>query len=221
MIAVRGLRKSFGSRDARVVALDGVQLDVEPGEFLAVTGPSGSGKTTLLHCVAGVLVPDDGTVVVDGVEVTAQDEDARADLRRRRMGFVLQRLNLLPQLTAAENVQLPLVLRGDSRREIETRTAEVLDRVGLSGRGDAMPSELSGGQVQRVAVARAIASNPDILLADEPTGQLDSEHAAGLADTFASLADDGVTVVLVTHDLDVAGRADRRVRLVDGHLDES
>jgi putative ABC transport system ATP-binding protein len=221
LINARGLHKRFGSDDATVVALDGLDLDVAAGEFVAVTGPSGSGKTTLLHCLAGVLVPDGGTVHIGDVEVTSLDEDARTRLRRDRMGFVFQRLNLLPQLTVAENIQLPLVLRGDDRDAVVARTDELLERVGLGGRQDAMPAELSGGQAQRVAVARAIAASPDVVWADEPTGQLDREHAAEVAMLLRSLAADGVTIVLATHDLDVAARADRGVSLVDGRLQDA
>ncbi|MFT5223644.1 MAG: putative ABC transport system ATP-binding protein [Glaciecola sp.] len=218
VVSCRQVRKSFSSGDIVVPALDGIDLDVGAGEFLAVTGPSGSGKTTLLHCLSGILSADDGEVRLGDTIVSNLDDDARTKLRRSRMGFVFQRLNLLPPLTVEENVQLPLVLRGDHRASIERRTAEVLDAVGMQGRGAARPRELSGGQAQRVAIARALATEPDVIWADEPTGQLDRASAGMIADLFAGLVAGGSTVILATHDPEVAGRSSRRIELVDGRL---
>jgi putative ABC transport system ATP-binding protein len=218
VVSCRQVRKSFSSGDIVVPALDGIDLDVEAGEFLAVTGPSGSGKTTLLHCLSGILSADDGEVRLGDTIVSNLDDDARTKLRRSRMGFVFQRLNLLPPLTIEENVQLPLVLRGDHRASIERRTAEVLDAVGMQGRGAARPRELSGGQAQRVAIARALATEPDVIWADEPTGQLDRASAGMIADLFAGLVAGGSTVILATHDPEVAARSSRRIQLVDGRL---
>lgn len=213
-----GLRKTYRTGRVDVQALDGVDLEVAAGEMVAVTGPSGSGKTTLLHCLSGILDPDDGQAWVAGSPVTGVSRATRERLRRNRMGFVFQRLNLLPALTVAENVQLPLVLRGDDRATILQRTEQVLAHVGLDGRDLARPSELSGGQAQRAAVARAVVTRPAVVWADEPTGQLDRDHAMGIAELLASLAADGSAVVLVTHDLEVAARADRTLQLVGGRV---
>lgn len=213
-----GLRKAYRTGRVDVQALDGVDLEVATGEMVAVTGPSGSGKTTLLHCLSGILDPDDGQAWVGGSPVTGVSRAARERLRRDRMGFVFQRLNLLPALTVAENVQLPLVLRGDDRATILQRTEQVLAQVGLDGRDGARPSELSGGQAQRAAVARAVVTRPAVVWADEPTGALDRDHAMGIAELLASLAADGSAVVLVTHDLEVAARADRTLQLVGGRV---
>lgn len=213
-----GVGKSFRTGDHTVPALAGVDVEVRSGEFVAVTGPSGSGKTTLLHCLSGILTPDEGRVLIGDTELADLDDDARAELRRDRMGFVFQRLNLLPPLTVAENIQLPLVLRGDGKAEVEQRTRELLELVSMPGRGDAFPRELSGGEAQRVAIARALAAEPEVIWADEPTGQLDRDNALEVVGLLASLVDDGATVVMVTHDEELASAASRRVRLVDGRL---
>lgn len=213
-----GVRRSFRSGDVVVAALDGIDLEVARGEMVAVTGPSGSGKTTLLHCLSGILPPDEGHAWVAGTEVTGTDEATRGRLRRDHMGFVLQRLNLLSALTVEENVQLPLVLRGDARDATLQRTEEVLATVGLADRREARASELSGGQAQRVALARALVTHPAVVWADEPTGQLDRDQARDVATLLASAAAGGAAVVLVTHDAEVASVADRRLGLVDGRL---
>jgi putative ABC transport system ATP-binding protein len=218
LASATGLRKSYGSGQARVTALDGVDCDVRAGEFLVITGPSGSGKTTLLHCLSGIATPDSGQVHVDGIDLATLDDDARTDLRQARFGFCFQTLNLLPALTIAENVQLPLVMAGRHADEIRARTTEVLARVGLAGREGAFPADLSGGEQMRVAIARALVNDPEVVWADEPTGALDSAAAAVILTLFRVIVDRGGTVVVVSHDPDVVARADRVVRLRDGRL---
>jgi putative ABC transport system ATP-binding protein len=213
-----GLTKTYGAGDATTVALDDVSVTIPAGALTCITGPSGSGKTTLLHVLGGLTTPDAGTVTVAGQDVAGLDEAARADLRRDLMGFVFQRLNLLPALTVAENVAIPMLLRKLPRQEVRGRTAEVLAQVGLTGRGNSYPAALSGGEAQRVAVARALSTRPAVIWADEPTGALDSAAAAGVLDLLRELTARGSTVVVVTHDEAVARLADVEVRLRDGRL---
>jgi putative ABC transport system ATP-binding protein len=213
-----GLRKAYGESTGRVVALDGVDVEVRPGELLAIRGPSGSGKTTLLHCLAGLATPDAGQVLVDGRDLAALPDDERSTLRGERMGFVFQSLNLLPALTAAENVELPLVLAGVAARDVRSRAAAALADVGLGERGDAYPRQLSGGEQLRVAVARALVTEPEVVWADEPTGALDTEAAAGVLDLLRAAVAGGRSVVMVTHDEDLAAAADRVVALRDGRV---
>jgi putative ABC transport system ATP-binding protein len=218
LIAGENISKSYGTGDARVAALDDVSVTVAPGEFLLIRGPSGSGKTTLLHCLSTIAAPDSGRVLLDGVDVTALGDDARADLRAGSMGFVFQRFNLLPALTVQENVELPLVLLGWDRDGVARRSTEVLDLVGLAGRGSSYPEQLSGGQLQLAALARAVAADPKILWADEPTGALDSASATMVLETFREVVDRGRTLVLVSHDAAVESYADRAITLQDGRL---
>jgi putative ABC transport system ATP-binding protein len=210
------LVKEYGTGSGRARALDGVSVTVPAGVLAAVTGPSGSGKTTLLHVLAGLAVPDGGTVTVAGRTLTGTSEAERTVIRRELMGLVFQRANLLPALTVGENVALPLLLAGAARADVRARTVEVLEQVGLPGRGRSSPAELSGGEQLRVAVARALIGRPQVVWADEPTGALDSAAATGVLALLRELVDAGSTVVLVTHDRDVAGRADLEVRLRDG-----
>jgi putative ABC transport system ATP-binding protein len=216
-IDVRGLRKSF--EEGRITALTGMDLTVGEGEFVAIVGPSGCGKSTLLHLLAALDRPDEGEIRVAG-----HDLRTRKDLnhyRARHVGMVFQLHNLLPSLTALENVQVPMFEAGLPPRERRTRAAELLTLVGLDGRERNRPPELSGGERQRVAIARALANEAPILLADEPTGSLDSEAGRRVLDLLETLRRDrGLTIVLVTHDAGVAGRADRVVRMLDGRLDE-
>ncbi|MCX7623841.1 MAG: ABC transporter ATP-binding protein [Thermomicrobium sp.] len=201
-----------GARE--VVALRGVSLRIEPGEWVAVVGPSGCGKSTLLNLVAGLDRATSGRVLVDGLDLGTYDEEALARWRRRTVGIVFQFFQLLPTLTALENVQLPLALAG--QRQARTRALELLEAVGLAHAAHRLPSELSGGERQRVAIARALANEPRLLLADEPTGNLDSETSDAVLGLFASAWRRGTTVVLVTHDPEVAARAERIVELRDG-----
>jgi putative ABC transport system ATP-binding protein len=198
--------------------LDGIDLDVRRGEFLAVLGPSGSGKSTLLALMAGLDRPSTGTVLVDGEPINRLSEDRLALLRRHKIGFVFQSFQLLGNLTARENVLLPMELLG--WREASQRAGELLDAVGLAERGHHYPSQLSGGEQQRVALARAFAPRPALLLADEPTGNLDGATGRVVLDLLVAMrAEEGATLVLVTHDPAVAGLADRRIHLLDGRIE--
>jgi putative ABC transport system ATP-binding protein len=210
------LAKSYGRGSGRVPALVDVTVEIPAAALTVVAGPSGRGKTTLLHCLSGIATPDSGTVVVDGTEVTGLDDDARTALRRSRMAFVFQRGNLAPTLTVAENASVGLVLRGASRDETRTAVDAALERVGIADRAGSYPDELSGGQLQRAALARALACRPDVLWADEPTGALDRAAAAELTGLLADAATTGCAVVVVTHDPAVAERADVLVRMEDG-----
>lgn len=199
--------------------LKGVSLAGEAGECLAVMGPSGAGKTSLLNCLCGIAAPSGGSVWVDGVELTALGPSKLADFRLRRIGMVFQFGELLPELTTLENVALPLRLLGSSRRDSERRAGEWLERLGLGGRGGMHPDTLSGGEVQRAGIARALAHEPRLVLADEPTGALDEENTARIAGLLVGTAKElGATVVVTTHDPLVASRADRVLRLREGHL---
>jgi putative ABC transport system ATP-binding protein len=215
-LAVEGVTKTY-ARGTRVVrALDDVTFSVAPGELVAVVGASGSGKSTLLHLAGALDTPDRGAVRIDGVSIGTLGRDARADLRRKRIGFIFQFFNLLPTMTVAENVALPFAL--DGRRTPAGRVEELLDRVGLGGMGGANVHELSGGEMQRVAVARALVASPALVLADEPTGNLDSAAGAQVLDVLDRCHDEGQSVVLVTHDRQAARRADRVVTLRDGRI---
>ncbi len=215
LIQANGLRKRFGATEA----LRGIDLDVHRGEVLAVMGPSGSGKSTLIHCLAGVLTPDEGTVIIDGVDVTALSADRRAHLRLTRIGFVFQFGQLLPDLSAVDNVALPLLMGGMGRRESAVRAHEWLERLDLSDQGAKTPGDMSGGQAQRVAIARALATHPSVVFADEPTGSLDSVSAENvLTAMLEAVREAGTTVVLITHDPRTAAYADREVIVRDGQL---
>jgi len=217
LLELAGVSKRFHRGREEVVALDAVDLAVDAGEFISVIGPSGSGKSTLLHLAGGLDQPDAGRVVLDGSDVGALSATARARLRRREIGFVFQFFHLVPTLTVAENVELPLLL--DGRRKSGPAVAALLERVGLSGRAQHLPAELSGGEMQRVAIARALVASPRLILADEPTGNLDSATGASILDLLASqVADAGAALVMVTHDVGAARRADRIVHLRDGRL---
>jgi putative ABC transport system ATP-binding protein len=214
MLRCASLTKTFLSGGRRLTVLKDITFTVEPGAFVAIVGPSGSGKTTLLGLLAGLDRPSSGTVHLDGVELGTLDEDQRARVRAEKVGFVFQSFQLIPTLTAAENVQVPLELRGEPGA---ARAAELLARVGLADRGHHYPSQLSGGEQQRVALARAFSTRPRVLLADEPTGNLDARTGATIISLMTELNRDlGTTLVLVTHDLELAGLARRTIRLADG-----
>lgn len=202
-----------------VHALDGVTVDVPRGSYTAVMGPSGSGKSTLMNLVGCLDTPTSGSVFVDGADVGAMNDRERTRLRGEKVGFVFQTFNLMPRLTAVENVALPLVFRGVSKDERHERAGDILERVGLGDRLGHAPNELSGGQRQRVAIARALVNDPALLLADEPTGNLDSETGANILDLFDELKAEGNTLVMVTHERDVAERADRIIHLLDGQIE--
>jgi putative ABC transport system ATP-binding protein len=215
MLEARGLTKSYESGTQTLTVLRDVNFTIRDGEFVAIIGPSGSGKTTLLGLLAGLDVPSAGTVILDGADLAALDEDARARLRGEKVGFVFQSFQLIPTLTALENVQVPLELRGE--RHAGHRARDLLARVGLAERTHHYPVQLSGGEQQRVAIARAFSNSPKVLFADEPTGNLDASTGGRVVELLESLnREDGTTLVLVTHDQAIAGRARRVVRLHDG-----
>ena len=217
-VKIRGLRKVFGTGATRVDALAGVDLDIPAGQFLAVMGPSGSGKSTLLHLVAGLDRPDGGSIHISGQDILTLSDDEITILRRRRLGLVFQAFNLLDTLTAAENVCLPLVVDGVSEVEAQRRATEALERVGLDRRGGHLPKEMSGGEQQRVAIARALAIRPVMLLADEPTGNLDTHNGDQVMQLLRELVSDGQTILMVTHNPAHAVLADRIVTLRDGNI---
>src|SRR4051794_19778874 len=217
MLRSRALSRTYRSGGDDITVLKDITFTLEPGGFLAILGPSGSGKTTLLGLLAGLDQPSAGSVYLDGQELGSLNEDQRARLRGEKIGFVFQTFQLIPTLTAQENVQVPVELRGHPHGA--TRARELLGRVGLAGREHHYPAQLSGGEQQRVALARAFSGRPKLLLADEPTGNLDAATGATIIDLMVELNRDlGTTLVLVTHDLDLAARAHRTIRLADGKV---
>ncbi|MGH7631406.1 MAG: ABC transporter ATP-binding protein [Gemmatimonadales bacterium] len=216
MLKCESLSRTYVSGGRELTVLKDISFTVEPGGFVAIVGPSGSGKTTLLGLLAGLDRPSAGRVWLDGQDLDALDEDGRARLRREKVGFVFQSFQLIPTLTARENVQVPLELAGGDGAEI---SRELLERVGLGGRGHHYPAQLSGGEQQRVALARAFSNRPRILFADEPTGNLDAKTGAVIIDLMGELNRQlATTLVLVTHDPDLAARASRTIRLADGRM---
>ena len=219
VLLVRGLRKSFESEAAPVRALRGVELELTPGEFVAVMGPSGCGKSTLLSLIAGVDTPSAGQIVVAGLRVSDMDEDERARMRRRHIGFVFQFFNLLEGMSALENVVVASVIAGAQRKTAEASARDLLDLLGLAEKAEHAPGVLSGGQRQRLAIARALVNGPTLLIADEPTGALDSAGALEVLELFRRLHARGQTILLVTHDRQVAEAADRIVSMRDGRIE--
>ncbi len=211
-----GVAKAYGAGTSRVPALRGVTVTIDPGAFAAIMGPSGSGKSTLLHLLAGLDVPDAGTITIDGRELGPMTEDERTVFRRRHIGVVFQCFNLVSTLSVEENVALPLRLDGRPRADVRRRVVEALDQVGMLGRRRRPVPELSGGEQQRVALARALAVEPLLILADEPTGSLDSETAGEVLALLRAATGRGRTVVMVTHDRDAAAHAERVVHVIDG-----
>ena len=218
LLEARGLSRTYDSGGAPVPALDGVDLCIERGEFVAVMGPSGCGKSTLLNLLAGLDRPSAGEVWLDGSRVDQLSETALARLRRRRLGFVFQFFNLLPTLTASENVELPLLLAGRRRRQARRTARRMLDELGIGDKADAAPGQLSGGQQQRVALARALANQPDLVMGDEPTGNLDSASAGEVLGLLRAAHARGQTLLVATHDARVAAAADRVVTMRDGRV---
>jgi putative ABC transport system ATP-binding protein len=219
VLDARGLTKCFGSGDCQVQALQGVDLKVPTRQLLALIGPSGSGKSTLLNVLGGIETPTKGSVRLENVEMTTLNDDALTLLRRRRIGFVFQAFNLLPTLTAQENACFPLILDGFPAAEARRRALETLEKLGMAARAGHYPGTMSGGEQQRVAIARALLINPSLILADEPTGNLDSKNGQQIIDLFRRLVEEmGNTVVVATHDLSFARQADRVVMLRDGTI---
>jgi putative ABC transport system ATP-binding protein len=216
VIHMSGVTKVYDTGKVKVEALRGIDFSVTRGEFVAIVGPSGSGKSTLMNLIGCLDTPTGGDYVLRGEKVSGLGKDQLADIRNRKVGFVFQNFNLLPQITAYENVEMPLLFGGVSRRARKERVVELLERVGLKDRMDHKPTELSGGQMQRVAIARALAMDPDIVLADEPTGNLDSSSGTDVMGLFQELWDNGTTMVIITHDPALARRAARTVEIRDG-----
>ena len=219
IIAMANIRKVYDTGKVKVEALKGVDLEIFPGEFVAIVGPSGSGKSTLMNLLGCLDTPSDGTYAIGGENVAGVTRDQLAEIRNRRVGFVFQNFNLLPHITAQENVELPMLFGGIAPKDRRERAVELLTRVGLGDRVDHKPTELSGGQMQRVAIARALAMNPDIVLADEPTGNLDTSSGTDVMGLFNELWKSGRTLVIITHDPALAKRASRIVVIRDGRIE--
>ena len=220
MIIMQGIRKEYRMGDNVVAALDGVDIHIKPHEFVSIIGPSGSGKSTLMNIIGCLDTADAGEYRFDGLDITDYSENELATIRGKKIGFVFQQFNLLPKLTAQENVELPLIYQGMSAHKRHKRSAEVLDRVGLLDRMHHKPTELSGGQQQRVAIARALAGDPALILADEPTGNLDSKTGADVMRLFHELHEAGNTIVLITHDAKIAAQTPRSIHIHDGKVIE-
>jgi putative ABC transport system ATP-binding protein len=216
IIVTRGIKREYDMGGEIVRALRGVDLAVRRNEYVAIMGPSGSGKSTLMNLIGCLDTPTQGTYLLRDKEVAGLDKNELARIRNERVGFVFQNFNLLPQITAFENVEMPLMFGGISRKECKERVHALLDKVGLADRMEHRPTELSGGQMQRVALARALAMNPDIVLADEPTGNLDTKTGEGVLDLLLGATSERRTVILVTHDARIAARADRILSIRDG-----
>ena len=220
MIQLKEVCKFYQVGDDRVKALDHASLHIKPHEFVSIIGPSGSGKSTMMNIIGCLDVADAGSYLLDGLPIESYTENELAKVRNQKIGFVFQQFNLIPKLTAEENVELPLIYQGVPRAERQKRVKAALDRVNLLPRAKHLPTELSGGQQQRVAIARAIVTNPKLILADEPTGALDSKTSQEIIDIFHELHAQGNTIVLITHDNDVARQASRSIHILDGRISE-
>ena len=218
MIRLENIKKIYKMGDTYVHALDGVSIHIKPHEFVSIIGPSGSGKSTLMNMIGCLDVPTEGECYIDGVGVSKMTDNQLADLRNKKIGFIFQQYNLLPKLTAFENVELPLIYRGMPQDERKKLADKALERVGLLEKAHHKPTELSGGQQQRVSVARALSANPPLILADEPTGALDSKSGVEIMQMLHDLHKDGNTVVIITHDLGIAKQAERIITIRDGKI---
>ena len=218
LIEIKDIYKIYNPGENEVRALDGVSLTVERGEFIAIVGQSGSGKSTLMNMLGLLDVPTSGTYMLDGENVSHMTDDELSEIRNKQIGFIFQGFNLIPSLTAVGNVELPLVYRGMKKEERRKLSVEALERVGLAHRLDHLPKQMSGGQQQRVAIARAVAARPPIILADEPTGNLDSHSGVEVMKILHELHNEGRTIILITHDNDIALEAQRVIRIQDGQV---
>ena len=218
MITLKNIKKVFKTEEIETWALQNVNLEVKKGEFVAIMGPSGCGKSTLLNILGLLDNPSEGTYMLDGKDVSHMSEDDRTDLRKGRLGFVFQSFNLIDELSVGENVELPLLYMGTPKKERRRMVNEVVERVAMSHRAQHFPAQLSGGQQQRVAIARAVISRPQIILADEPTGNLDSKHGKEVMELLKELHNEGTTIIMVTHSQHDANYADRVVNLFDGEI---
>jgi putative ABC transport system ATP-binding protein len=218
LVELRNVRKIYHLGGEEIRALDGVSLDIEPGEFISIIGPSGSGKSTLMHILGCLDSPSDGTIKLDGTMIQDASPRQLAHIRNQKIGFVFQFFNLLPKLNVTQNVELPMIYGGVSTKERQKRAMEALRLVGLEARSKHRPSQLSGGQQQRVAIARALVNNPRIIFADEPTGNLDSHTGEAILALFRKLSSEGRTIILVTHDPEIAAVTPRRIEIRDGKI---
>jgi len=218
ILSARGVRKTYRTGAVEVEALRGIDVDFDAGEMITVMGPSGNGKTTMMNCLSGLDDIDAGTVVIDGEDIAAMSDARRTDHRAGRMGFIFQSFNLIGVLSAAENVELPLLLSGEKPKDARHRAHDMLARVGLEGRDQHRPAELSGGEQQRVAIARALVSEPAIIWADEPTGNLDSTTAGAVLDLLLEVHSAGQTLVIITHDADIGASGERLIEVRNGQL---
>ncbi|MBO6016068.1 MAG: ABC transporter ATP-binding protein [Lachnospiraceae bacterium] len=219
LIEIRDIHKIYNPGENEVRALDGVDLTIGQGEFVAIIGQSGSGKSTLMNMLGCLDVPTSGTYILSGADVSRLSDDELSDIRNQQIGFIFQGFNLIAALTAIENVELPLIYRGVSKKERHELAVRALEKVGLANRLEHRPAEMSGGQQQRVAIARAIAQAPPVILADEPTGNLDSGSSKEILEILKQLHRDGRTVILITHDNDIAAQADRVIKIRDGKIE--
>ena len=220
MIRLKNIKKSFTLGGETIKAIDDVTFHIEKGEFVSIIGPSGSGKSTLMNILGLLDVPDSGKYELDGIDVSKAKENELATIRNNKIGFIFQQFNLLGKMTALENVEIPLIYQGKTNEEAKQIAYELLEKVGLKGREHHIPNQLSGGQQQRVAIARALSCNPEIILADEPTGALDSKTSVDIMNELENLNNKGQTIIVITHDINVARRAKRIVKIADGKLYE-
>ena len=220
IIEIKNLNKSFFMGEEKIKAIDNIDFKVEKGEFVSIIGPSGSGKSTLMNILGLLDVPDSGEYILDGCSVESLSDSKLAEIRNKKIGFIFQNFNLLQKLQAVENVQVPLIYSGFGNKESIKLAYEYLEKVGLKGREKHLPTQLSGGQQQRVAIARALVNSPEIILADEPTGALDSKTSVEIMNMLQELNDKGQTIIVITHDITVAKKAKRIVRISDGKLYE-
>ena len=220
MIELKNINKSFYLGGETIKALDNINFKVEKGEFVSIIGPSGSGKSTLMNILGLLDIPDSGTYTLDGVQISTASDNELAKIRNTKIGFIFQNFNLLSKMTAIENIQVPMIYQGKTNEESKEIAYNLLEKVGLKGREKHLPTQLSGAQQQRVAIARALSCNPEIILADEPTGALDSKTSIDIMNKLQELNEKGQTIVLITHDINVAKKAKRIVKISDGKLYE-